>query len=419
MKILAIETSCDETSAAIVENGVKILSNVVASSLALHSKTGGIIPEVAAREQIRYIIPVIQEALDQAGFSKSVKQLNSKTVKQLNSKTVKQNTEAADYRSTDSPFHRFTDYIDAIAVTVGPGLIGSLLVGVETARTLAYLTAKPIIPINHLVGHIYANWLDTSRTVKQLNSRTVKQLNSRTVKQNTEAADDQSSDSPFSRFTEPIFPAIALVVSGGHTDLVLMKSHRNIQWVGGTRDDAAGECFDKTARLLGLGYPGGPAIAAEAAKLPIINYQLPITLPRPMINEDNFDFSFSGLKTAVIREVNNLKNNQQFSHEAIQQLSFEIQEAITDVLVEKTIRAAQKYKVKSILLSGGVAANQRLREKFSLALSSQNFTGSFFVPQPKLCTDNAAFIASGAFFHYQPTPWSAIKVNPDLTLEHF
>jgi len=349
MRILGIETSCDETATAVVEDGTKILSNVVASSQELHQKTGGIIPEIAAREQIRCIIPVIEE-------------------------TIK-------------PFSHSA--IDALAVTVGPGLIGSLLVGVETAKTLSYVWHKPIIPVNHLVAHIYANWLES----------------------------------------KPEFPAIALVVSGGHTDLVLMKNHPSkgrdkLRWLGGTRDDAAGECFDKCARVLGLGYPGGPAISATAEKFPISNckatssayFQFPIKLPRPMIETEDFDFSFSGLKTAVINEVKKLKDNQQFNNITIQQLSFEIQEAITDVLVEKTIRAAEKFKVKSILLAGGVAANKRLREKMKLEIGNWKLEIDLHVPPPPLCTDNAAYIASFAFFNFKPLPWKKIKVEPGLTI---
>ena len=339
MKVLGIETSCDETAAALVENGEKILSNVVASSQELHKKTGGIIPEVAAREQIRCVIPVIEEAIG---------------------KTPQAASE-----------------IDALAVTVGPGLIGSLLVGVETAKTLAFVWQKPIIPINHLLGHIYANWLSTNT---------------------------------------PSFPFITLVVSGGHTDLVLIKNHGDVQWVGGTRDDAAGECFDKCARLLGLGYPGGPAIATEAAKLKIKNLKFKIKLPRPMIDESNFDFSFSGLKTAVLREVQNLQNKKQFNKETIVGLSYEIQEAIADVLVAKTLKAAEKFKVKSILLAGGVSANSRLRERFNqqLAISNQQF--QFWCPPPKLCTDNAAYIATCAFFNYKPVPWQRITPLPNLSI---
>jgi N6-L-threonylcarbamoyladenine synthase len=347
MLILGIETSCDETAAAVVENGTKILSNVVASSVELHQKTGGIIPEVAAREQIKCIIPVINEA---------IKQSSNITINNIN----------------------------ALAVTVGPGLIGSLLVGVETARTLAYVWKKPIIPVNHLQAHLYANWL--------------------TAVDGRRKAEDGL----------PEFPAVGLVVSGGHTDLVLMKNHGKIKWLGGTRDDAAGECFDKAARVLGLGYPGGPAIAAEAAKFLISNFQFPIKLPRPMIDDDNFDFSFSGLKTAIINEVKKIKDRKQFSKITIQQLSFEIQETITDVLVAKTIRAAQKYQVKSILLAGGVAANSRLREKFKLSIIHSPFT--IYQPPPRLCTDNAAYIASCAYFNYKPVAWQKISTQPGLSV---
>ncbi|PIU03444.1 tRNA (adenosine(37)-N6)-threonylcarbamoyltransferase complex transferase subunit TsaD [Candidatus Shapirobacteria bacterium CG08_land_8_20_14_0_20_39_18] len=410
MKILAIESSCDETAAAIVEDGTKILSNVVASSVEMHAKTGGIIPEVAAREQVKCIIPVIQEALNRTDFSKSVKQYNSETVI---GKTVKKVTEITDYCSTDSPLNRFTD-IDAIAVTVGPGLVGSLLVGIETAKTLAYLWQKPIVPINHLVGHIYANWLNTSKPVEQLNRTTAV---GKTVKKVTEITDYCSTDLPFHCFTEPNFPAIALVVSGGHTDLVLMKNHGKIEWLGGTRDDAGGECFDKSARLLDLPYPGGPSISAAAQQYSNITIkQSAIRLPRPLMDEDNFDFSFSGLKTAVLREVQDLKNNQQYNNITVEQLSYELQEAITDVLVTKTIRAAEKYKVKSILLAGGVSANQRLREKMHLKFKNLKFKIEFWCPPPKLCTDNAAYIASCAYFNYKPVPWQDIKVNPGLTI---
>jgi N6-L-threonylcarbamoyladenine synthase len=336
MKILGIETSCDETAAAIIKDGQKIISNVVASSLALHQKSGGIIPEIAAREQLRCIIPIIEEALGQ----------------KLNKKKPS---------------------IEAIAVTVGPGLIGSLLVGVETAKSLAYLWQKPIIPINHLQGHLYANWLARK---------------------------------------EPSFPALGLVVSGGHSDLVLMKSHQQIKWLGGTRDDAAGECFDKCARLLNLGYPGGPAISQEAKKFK--EKRTSINLPRPMIKSDDFDFSFSGLKTAVLNKVKKLKEKNKFNPKVISEMSFEIQEAITDVLVKKTIRATEKYEAKSLLLAGGVSANQRLKEKMR---EKTNPKIDLFIPPPNLCTDNAAPIASNAYFNFKPQPSAKIQANSSLTIE--
>lgn len=335
MIILGIETSCDETAASLVEDGAKIIANIVASSSEMHTKTGGIIPEVAAREQVKSMIPVVSECLSAGKIDIS--------------------------------------QIDAIGVTIGPGLIGSLLVGTETAKTLSYAWSKPITPVNHLVGHIYANWLDQEL---------------------------------------PKLPAIALVVSGGHTDLVLMKDHEEIEWIGGTRDDAAGECLDKCARLLDLGYPGGPVIANEAQKFNPTKSELKIKLPRPMLDEDNFDFSFSGLKTAVLREVNNLKINRQGL--AVEQLSYEIQEAVTDVLVAKTLRAVQNFQIESVILAGGVSANQRLREKMKIGTEKNKV--SLHIPPLKLCTDNAAYIASCAFFNYHPLSWQEISPNPSLTI---
>lgn len=342
MKILSLETSCDETAVAIVEDGTKIFSNVVASSLNLHTKTGGIIPEVAARQQIKSILPVLKEALEKAKIKSIEKE------------------------------------IDALAVTVGPGLIGSLLVGVETARTLSYFFKKPIIPVNHLVAHLYANWLE--------------------------------KEDP------PSFPALALVVSGGHTDLVLMKDHGKITWIGGTRDDAAGEAFDKCARLLGLPYPGGPAIAKAASDYQGKKNNLPLKFPRPMMNEDNFDWSFSGLKTAVLREVNKLSEEEKNNKEIISQLAFEVQEAICEVLVEKTLRGVKIYQPKSLLLGGGVSANSRLKEKFIEEIKNQKLKVDFYCPSPQLSTDNAASIASCAFFNQKKVGWTKIEADPGLTI---
>ena len=352
MLILGIETSCDETGASVVESGTKILSNVVATSQEMHVKTGGIIPEVAARQQIVSILPVIEEALSRAA-------------------------EVGGWRLDDGQ----RSGIDAIAVTVGPGLIGSLLVGVETAKTLSYLWKKPIVPVNHLFAHLYANWL---------------------------------TGQPDYRNTGlPKFPLIALVVSGGHTDLVFMESHGKIKLIGTTRDDAAGECFDKCARILGLPYPGGPAIAAEAAKFEIRNSKSELKLfPRPMIGGKNFDFSFSGLKTAVSNKV----KGERLKVKDLERYAAEIQEAIVDVLVEKTLKAARQYKPKSLLLGGGVAANFRLREKFEFKIKNSKLKIDFRVPDPKLCTDNAAVIASCAFFNNHPIPWQSVSGNPEVTI---
>lgn len=344
MRILGIETSCDETAAAIIEANphdtkVELLSNVVASSLPLHAKTGGIIPEAAARQQVKYIIPVIQQTLKE-------------------SKLTHQD-------------------IDAIAVTYGPGLIGSLLVGVETAKTLSYVWQKPLIPVNHLIGHIYANFV----SINEISSTT------------------------YNLQPEIKFPALALIVSGGHTDLVLIKKHGSLRWLGGTRDDAAGEAFDKIGRLLGLPYPGGPEIEKAAKN----GNPKAFIFPRPLIGSHDFDFSFSGLKASVLREVKKIgKLNQQTKYD----ISLATQHAIIDVLVKKTLRAAQKHNVKSILLSGGVAANESLRKVFQVECSKLHV--DFFAPQKNLCTDNAAMIASAAFFNYKEFPLQKITANPEL-----
>ena len=357
MIILGIETSCDETSVALIKGNkknenVQLLSNIIASSLLLHAKSGGIIPEIAAREQIKYIIPVFEKALEE-------------------SKLQKEN-------------------IDAVAVTVGPGLIGSLLVGVETAKTISYIWKKPIIPVNHLIGHIYANFIS-----KINNSKLI--INNSAV---------------------PEFPAIALIVSGGHTDLILMERHGRIKWLGGTRDDAAGEAFDKIGRLLNLPYPGGPHIERLAKDIKKDLY----SFPRPLIESDDFDFSFSGLKTAVFREITAIKN---LGNKTIANISYSTQEAIFEVIVKKTLMAAQKYNAKSVLLGGGVAANNELRARFEFEirnLSTQmrdpatagKLEISFFVPEKRLCTDNAAMIATAAFYNYKSIPWQQIEANPAL-----
>ncbi|MBI3290052.1 tRNA (adenosine(37)-N6)-threonylcarbamoyltransferase complex transferase subunit TsaD [Candidatus Microgenomates bacterium] len=335
MLILGIETSCDETAASVVEDGTKVLSHVLATSADMHTKTGGIIPEVAAREQLRSIIPVVDAAISNA---------------------TPKGSQAFQISN-----------IDAIAVTAGgPGLIGSLLVGVETAKTLAYVWDKPIVPVVHILAHLYANWL---------------------------------MDAPY-----PEFPAIVLTVSGGHTELILMRDHGDFQMLGGTRDDSAGETFDKTARLLGLPYPGGPSIQKAAKN----GDPSKIILPRPMKDSGDFDFSFSGLKTAAAREVSKLKAMKQFNNETISHIAASVQEAIADVLSAKAVAAVRKYGVKSLLVAGGVAANNRFRE-----LLVERSPVPVFIPPVELCTDNGSFIASFAYFNYNPRPWSKIIAIPD------
>jgi len=310
-KILGIETSCDETAAAIVEDGSRIISNVVASQIDIHARYGGIVPEVASRQHLLTIIPVISQAITEVSWQD----------------------------------------INGIAVTFGPGLAGSLLVGVNVAKALALAKEVPIIGVNHLEAHVYANWLDPS-----LPSGEKGRVN---------------------------FPCLCLVVSGGHSDLVLMKGHGQFDKLGRTRDDAAGEAFDKAARILGLGYPGGPAIE-EAARSGIPC----LPLPRAWLKESH-DFSFSGLKTALWHLV--YKGGVSVADAAA---SFQL--AVADVLVAKTIEAARQLRVEQILLSGGVAANKTLSQHF-LA----NSPVPVLIPPPHLCTDNAAMVAACGYYHLQ------------------
>lgn len=365
MRILGIESSCDETAAAVVTDGTEVITNVVASSHEMHEKYGGIVPEVAARMQLSSINPAITEALLPFG------------------------------ESNDTLLARITNHIDAIAVTVGPGLIGSLLVGVETAKTIAMVTKKPIIPVNHVLAHMYANFINPNQNGDN---------NKTTIREKSEIR----------------FPAISLVVSGGHTELYLMESPKKLTWLGGTIDDAAGECFDKTARLLGFGHGGGVAIQNAALKSRI---QFRVTdhsshLPRPMLDKENaLNFSFSGLKTAILRYTQKLQSSGHWNDEAIADLSYEVQEAITDVLVKKTFNAMQEYNAHSLLLSGGVSANARLREKFSMKIQQTNMPVTLHAPPVPLCTDNAVYIASYAHFRGTPVAWEEINAFPDLSVE--
>jgi len=345
MNILAIETSCDETAAAVVHEGRWVRSNVVASQIALHQKYGGIVPELASRQHITAITPVLQEALETAGITRAG--------------------------------------IDAIAVTEGPGLAGSLLVGVNFAKTLAFAWKKPLVPVNHLEGHIYANWLV--------------------------APGHEGQPLP----PAPIFPAICLIVSGGHTDLLLIHKHGVYEILGRTLDDAAGEAFDKGARILGLGYPGGPAIQQAAE-----GHRSVEQLPRAWLG-DSYDFSFSGLKTALLRAAEQYRKSEPHPDQQTRKraapppgpfpehtppvyspnmpagdLAASYQDAIVDVLVEKTVRAAELERAASVLISGGVAANALLRRRLESKLRAKDIP--LFVPEIQFCTDNAAMIAAAA-----------------------
>jgi N6-L-threonylcarbamoyladenine synthase len=337
MKILGIETSCDETAAAVVEDGSKIISNIVASQIDIHARYGGVVPEVASRQHLLAIVPVISQAM--AGVS-------------------------------------WQD-INGIAVTFGPGLAGSLLVGVNLAKALALAKELPIIGVNHLEAHIYANWLTPPSQPSPL-------MGEGRVRVNCGVK----------------FPCLCLIISGGHSDLLLMKGHGQFERLGHTRDDAAGEAFDKAARILGLGYPGGPAIEqASRCGTP----SLP--LPRAWL-KDSYDFSFSGLKTALWHLVHQ-------GSIAVNDAAASFQLAVVDVLAFKTIEAAQQLKVEQILLSGGVAANKMLREHF-LA----NSPVPVLIPPPQLCTDNAAMIAACGYYHLQSGKISGydLDVVPSLSL---
>ena len=343
-KILGIETSCDETAAAVVEvaaNKVRVLSNVVSSQMEIHARYGGVVPEMAARQHIKNIIPVIDQALSQAKLS------------------LRQ--------------------IDLVAATLGPGLVGSLMVGWETAKTLAWTQRLPLVPVNHLVGHLWS-WLLP--------------------------ADGQA------REIEAFFPHLSLIVSGGHTELVLVKDWLDLQVLGRTVDDAAGEAFDKVAKLLNLGYPGGPALskAAQSGKATAF------ALPRPMIDRPGFDFSFAGLKTAVLYLHN---KSQQDSPQYIADLAASFEMAVVDALLAKVIKAAEQYQVKMVSVVGGVSANQTLRQKLKQLLEPKQITVK--LPKLKYTGDNAAMIALAGYWQKQAgqnlDKLFTLAVDPNLSIK--
>lgn len=337
MRILGIETSCDETACAIVEDGKHVLANAIFSQALLHAKTGGVVPEVAAREHILKIVPVVEEALVSAGLG-------------------------------------WSD-IDTIAVTKGPGLISSLIIGTEAASVISYLKNLPLIPVHHIIGHIYANFLEVEKPVE--------------------------------------FPALILTVSGGHNELVLMKGYDDFTVLGETRDDAAGEAFDKVARILGLGYPGGPKIAAAAKN----GHKDAFKLPRAYLGEESFEFSFSGLKTAVLSEVKefmkkeNLKDVSELPTQFRDDLAASFQEAVVDVLTDKIIQGLLCFSgIKEVHLAGGVSANLRLREVLTEKLEALKKGGNMsdvVLRHPSkisYCTDNAAMIAAAGYYLYKENP---------------
>jgi len=377
MLILGIETSCDETAASVIEgvgDKIKVLSNVVSSQIEIHKKYGGVVPEVAAREHVLNILPVVNEALVKANLT-SGPHPSPLLIKERGNK------------------------VDAIAVTVGPGLITSLQVGVETAKTLAYAWKLPVVAINHIEAHLYSNFIDREK-----------------IK----------------------FPALILTVSGGHTILVLMRGHGKYQVLGETRDDAAGEAFDKAAQLLGLGYPGGPAISREAAKIrnpkssrkrdpakrweirrphpdPLLGKERgeAIVLPRPMLNSGNFEFSFSGLKTALLYQI---KKDKKWK-KRVPEYAHEFERAVVETLVGKTVKAAKKFSVGTVMLAGGVSANRVLRAELESVIEGLGM--EFMMPDMKYTTDNAAMVATSGYFMAKRkkfTPWKKLKTDSNFEL---
>ncbi len=312
MKVLGIESSCDETAAAVVQDGQRILSSVVASQVSLHSKYGGVVPELASRSHVEAILPVIQEACSQSGVN--------------------------------------LEDLEAIAVTQGPGLVGSLLVGIAVAKSLAYVLGIPLVGVNHLLSHVSAIFL----SVPSLK-----------------------------------FPFLGLVVSGGHTSLFRVESRTRMALIGRTRDDAAGEAFDKVAKLMELGYPGGGIIDRLGKE----GDPSAIPFPRSLLEPDSFDFSFSGLKTAVLNHVKRLGETP--SQLQVRNIAASFQEAVVDTLVSKVFRAARHEKIQEVVVAGGVACNSRLREKFSREGESSGM--AVYFPPPVLCTDNAAMVAVAGF----------------------
>lgn len=337
--ILAIESSCDESAAAVLSfsgTKIKVLSNIISSQIDIHSAFGGVIPEIAAREHVLKILPTIDSALKTAKVSHS--------------------------------------RLSAIAVTSGPGLISSLLAGVETARALSLAWNISVIPVNHILGHIFSNFIEG---------------------------------------TNISFPAIVLTVSGGHNSLVKMSSPYSYKTIGETLDDAAGEAYDKAAKMLGLGYPGGPIISARADQFRKTGKLSDIVLPRPMIHSPSYDFSFSGLKTALLYT---LKKDKSWKTR-VDEYAFAFEEAAVEVLVKKTFKAAKKFKAKIVLLSGGVSANKRLREAFILQASKDNM--ALKIAPMSYTTDNAAMIGAAGVYLYlkgKSTLWQKLRADSSLEL---
>jgi len=434
IKILAIETSCDETAVAIidVEKGEpKVLSNIISSQANLHAKTGGVVPEVASRAHMHAIMPIIEEALLCANSKseyrnpKQIRNSNDQNSKVLNLDIVSN----LDISASD-----LLSQITHIAVTNGPGLIGSLLVGFNAAKTIAYAKKLPLIPVNHIEGHIYSAYAELNPKSECRNPKQTESNSNVSNLKNSNLEFVSSFDISASNF-----PILALTVSGGHTSLNLIKDHLKYETIGETIDDAAGEAFDKVAKLLKLGYPGGPEVsrAAESYRKRIKNHESrimggnhdsefiihnSITFPRPLINKPNFNFSFSGLKTAVLTEV---INRPAKTADRKQEICFAFEEAVVDVLCSKTIKAAKKYKPMGILLAGGVAADKRLQDELKYRIEKYNlgveekYRMNFYIPGPGMAGDNAAMIGIAAYYHILKNDlgnWRNAIVDANLSL---
>jgi len=406
MIILGIDTSCDETALAILrmnKGKLEILSNVISSQIEIHRKYGGVYPTLAKREHQRNLVPVLKEALLKAKLLKLKTKNQKLKIQQTKSQKLGDilKKEEVLYGKLKEFLEKYQKpKIDLIAVTTGPGLEPCLWQGINFAKALAFWWNLPIVGVNHIEGHIFANFIDRNSKFQLPSSKQITNSN------------DQNSK-------QLLFPAVCLVVSGGHTQLILMKKIGKYKIIGETRDDAAGECFDKTARILGLSYPGGPAIAqqAERGKFQTPNPKFQIRLPLPMINSKDYDFSFSGLKTAVLYEFKKQSQKKRISKQYIKEMAKEIQQAIIDVLIKKTIKAAKNYKVKSILLGGGVAANKELRKQFKREVKKEVPKLLFIIPKPKFCTDNAVMIAVTGYFHRKKASKNWQKIVADANLK--
>jgi len=411
MKILAIETSCDDTCIALAEcssGKFKLILNLISSQIEIHRKWGGVYPALARREHQRNLVPLLEKSLPHPSSTSRMDRIKAEAESVLKEILERENILYKQLKEFLEKYEK--PKIDLIAVTMGPGLDPCLWTGVNFARALSYYWNIPIIGINHIEAHIIANWLrPIGLDVKSKNEK---------IK----------------------FPAIALIVSGGHTQLILIKklgnykNHASLRSaepsiltsfeykiLGETRDDAAGEAFDKIARILGLDYPGGPAIAAAALSGKASKGSPIAKLPRPMLNTKNYDFSFSGLKTAVLYDYKKRTKKERESKEYIQAMAREAQQAIIDVLIKKTIKAAKDYRVKSILLGGGVTANKELRKQFQQRIEKENFRFNLYISSPEYCTDNAAMIAATACFQKSArgltsNSWQNIKAKPNLRI---